>query len=46
MPDEADVFGCRYRDVDDGTGSYRECIRHPLGGWSSVAEIARNCRSA
>jgi uroporphyrinogen decarboxylase len=44
IPDDADVFGCRYRDVDYGTGSYRECIHHPLAGYSSVAEIARNYR--
>jgi hypothetical protein len=44
IPDDADVFGCRYLDVDCGTGSYRECIFHPLAGYSSVAENARNYR--
>ncbi|MCX5731346.1 MAG: uroporphyrinogen-III decarboxylase-like protein [Deltaproteobacteria bacterium] len=44
IPDDADEFGCRYRDVDYGTGSYRECTHHPLAGYSSVAEIARNYR--
>jgi uroporphyrinogen decarboxylase len=41
---DADVFGCRFRDVDYGAGSYRECIRHPLAGYSTVSEIARNYR--
>ena len=44
VPDDADVFGCRYRDVDYGTGSYRECIHHPLAGYTSAAEIARSYR--
>ena len=44
VADDADVFGCRFRDVDYGTGSYRECIHHPLAGYSTVAEIARNYR--
>jgi uroporphyrinogen decarboxylase len=44
VPDDADVFGCRYRDVDYGTGSYRECIHHPLAGCSTVAEIERSYR--
>ena len=41
---DADVFGCRFRDVRYGTGSYRECIDHPLADYSSVAEIERNYR--
>ena len=40
-PDE-DVFGCRFRDVDYGTGSYRECIYHPLADYKSVEEIEKN----
>ena len=44
MPGDADVFGCRYRDVDYGTGSYRECVHHPLAQYTSVAEIERGYR--
>jgi uroporphyrinogen decarboxylase len=34
-----DIYGCRYRRVDYGTGSYDECIYHPLARYRSVAEI-------
>jgi len=37
-----DVFGCRYRNVNYGSGSYRECTFHPLAAYNSVAEIERN----
>ncbi len=37
-PDQ-DVFGCRFRDVHYGSGLYRECVYHPLAGFSSVEEI-------
>jgi uroporphyrinogen decarboxylase len=33
IANDADAFGCRHRDVDYGTGSYRECIHHPLAGY-------------
>ncbi len=36
---DEDVFGCRYRNVNYGTGSYRECVTHPLARYASVAEI-------
>jgi uroporphyrinogen decarboxylase len=36
-----DVFGCRYRRVDYGTGTYDECVHHPLAGYHSVGEIER-----
>ena len=44
VADDADVFGCRYTDVDYGTGSYRECIYHPLAQYNSPAEIEVNYR--
>ena len=34
-----DVFGCRHRDVDYGTGVYDECVYHPLAQYSTVEEI-------
>lgn len=37
-----DVFGCRYRDVEYGTGVYGECVYHPLARYSSVEEIERH----
>jgi len=36
---DADVLGCRYTDVDYGTGSYRECVYHPLAQFQSAEEI-------
>ncbi len=39
-PEEgADIFGCRSRRVDYGTGEYSECIYHPLAQYETVAEI-------
>jgi len=38
-PDE-DVFGCRWRDVDYGGGSYRECVHHPLAEFRTAEEAA------
>ena len=34
-----DVFGCRHRIVDYGSGIYSEVIGHPLAGFASVEEI-------
>ena len=42
-PRASDVFGCRYRDVDYGTGVYRECVCQPAGrSTQSVDEIEAN----
>ncbi len=35
----ADLYGCQHRDVDYGTGVYRECTYHPLASFSTVEEI-------
>lgn len=37
-----DVFGCRFRRVDYGTGAYPECVGHPLAGFQTAAEIERH----
>jgi len=36
-----DVFGCRHRKVAYATGTYDECVYHPLAGYASVEEIER-----
>jgi len=36
---DSDVFGCRFRDVDYGTGVYRECVYHPLAEYKTLDEI-------
>jgi uroporphyrinogen decarboxylase len=34
-----DMYGCRHRDVDYGTGIYSECVEHPLAQYETVEEI-------
>jgi len=38
---KTDAFGRRFRNVDYGTGVYRECVHSPLAGYVSVAEIEK-----
>jgi len=35
----ADIYGCRYQDVDYGTGVYAECVSHPLAQYDTIDEI-------
>lgn len=39
LPTDMDIWGVQYRDVDYGTGSYREAVTNPLAHMTSVAEI-------
>ena len=39
IPRDGDVFGCLYRDMDYGSGVYRECVHAPLAEFESVGEI-------
>jgi uroporphyrinogen decarboxylase len=39
LPPLADVFGCRFRWVQYGTGDYDECVHFPLASFRSVGEI-------
>ena len=41
IPANEDVFRCRYRNVDYGTGVYRECVSHPLADYQTVEQIDR-----
>jgi uroporphyrinogen decarboxylase len=34
-----DMYGCRFEDVDYGTGIYSECVYHPLAQYNTVDEI-------
>ena len=34
-----DVFGCRFEDVNYGSGTYPECVFHPLADFQSVDEV-------
>jgi uroporphyrinogen decarboxylase len=42
LPPLTDEFGCRFRRQDYGTGTYEECVFHPLAGFSSLEEIKRD----
>jgi uroporphyrinogen decarboxylase len=42
IPSNMDIFGCEYKDMNYGTGSYRECITNPLSEYKTVDEIERN----
>jgi uroporphyrinogen decarboxylase len=39
VPDDLDVFGIQYREVDYGTGIYSECVHSPLAEYQTVGEI-------
>lgn len=41
-PEGEDVFGCRHKKVDYGTGVYSECVYHPLAEYETLREIKRN----
>jgi uroporphyrinogen decarboxylase len=42
IPQGADVYGRRFRQVDYGTGVYDECVYSPLAQYQSAAEIEEN----
>ncbi len=42
VPPGEDIYGARYRQVRYGSGTYSECVFHPLAQYSSVAEIEAN----
>jgi uroporphyrinogen decarboxylase len=42
IPDRQSVFGCRFRRVDYGSGTYDECVHNPLAAFRSVEEIEAN----
>ncbi len=42
VPPDYDMYGCRYEDVNYGTGTYRECVHHPLARFETIEEIERS----
>ena len=42
LPKDTDVFGCRRKNVDYGTGVYSECVYHPLAEYETLDEIKRS----
>lgn len=41
LEEGTNVFGCRFKKVDYGTGEYGECIYHPLEKYSALEEIKK-----
>jgi uroporphyrinogen decarboxylase len=39
---DTDTFGCRYREVNYGSGNYKECTFHPLAKYDSAEEVKDN----
>jgi uroporphyrinogen decarboxylase len=39
---KTNAFGCRFRTITYETGSYDECISHPLAEYETVEEIKKN----
>lgn len=44
LPRSSDVFGCRFRELDYGHGTYRECVFHPLASFESPKKVEREYR--
>lgn len=42
LPDETDVYGCKYYEIHYGTGMYKEVNYFPLANYKSVEEIEAN----
>jgi len=42
LPRFTDVFGCKFSNINYKTGTYRECIYHPLAKFRTVEEIRRS----
>lgn len=42
LPRNTDVFGCKYKDIDYGSGKYSEVFFHPLAEFQTVDEIKQN----
>lgn len=42
IPDGYDMYGCKFREIKYKTGTYVECISHPLEEYKSVEEIEKN----
>ncbi|HZJ58204.1 MAG TPA: uroporphyrinogen decarboxylase family protein [Clostridia bacterium] len=42
IPKGQDVYGIVYKDVDYNSGTYSECVYHPLAEFESVDEIEAN----
>ena len=39
IPSGQDMYGCRFQNVDYGSGFYEECVYHPLAQYQTIDEI-------
>jgi len=39
VPEDSDIYGCRYRSIRYGGGVYRECVYHQLAEYKTLREI-------
>lgn len=42
LPEDTDVFGCRYKEINYEGGTYRECVYHPLAEYKTLDEIKQH----
>ncbi len=41
---DSDIYGCKYKDLDYGEGSYRDCVFHPLASCRSIEDVESGYR--
>ena len=41
LTDDTDVFGCRYKRVNYGAGTYNECVYHPLAQYDTLDDLTK-----
>ena len=44
LPPGEDMYGCKYLDMDYGSGVYEECIYNPLAQYRTIEEIEEHYR--
>jgi uroporphyrinogen decarboxylase len=42
LPRTVDMYGRRFKWVNYGAGTYKECVAYPLAGYQTVEEVAAN----
>jgi len=42
LPNDTNIFGCRFKDVSYKAGVYRECVYHPLAKYKTLKEIKQS----
>lgn len=42
LEEGSNIYGCKFKQVDYGTGFYEECIHNPIASYNSIEEIEAN----